>query len=96
MLTLNEISKKAEELYDKFEADYNNQTEPENNIVSELFTDDEIFDILMHELSEPNYEPELLYSQSTGHFDEQTLEQYLSMTDEDGEYIHKFDKEEFI
>ena len=36
MLTLNEISKKAEELYNKFESDYNQKFE------SELFTDDEI------------------------------------------------------
>lgn len=90
MLTLNEISKKAEELYNKFEADYNQKFE------SELFTDDEIIDILIDELSEPNYEPELLYSQHAEHFDEQTLEQYLSMTDEDGEYLHPYNKEEFI
>lgn len=94
MLTLNEISKKAEELYNKFEADYNKQIS--ENSVSELFTDDEIIDILIDELSEPTYEPELLYSQPAGHFDEQTLEQYLSMTDEDGEYLHPYNKEEFI
>lgn len=90
MLTLNELSKKAEELYNKFEADYNQKFE------SELFTDDEIIDILIDELAEPNYEPELLYSQPAEHFDEQTLEQYLSMTDEDGEYLHRYNKEEFI
>ena len=93
MLTLNEISKKAEELYNKFEADYNQKFE---NNTSELFTDDEILDILIDELSEPHYEPELLYSQPAGHFDEQTLEQYLSMVDEDGEYLHPYNKEEFI
>lgn len=93
MLTLNELSKQAEELYNKFESDYSQQSE---NTVSELFTDDEIIDILLDELDEPNYEPELLYSQPAGHFDEQTLEQYLSMTDEDGEYIHPYTKEEFI
>ena len=90
MLTLNEISKKAEELYNKFEADYNQKFE------SELFTDDEIIDILIDELSEPEYEPELLYTQPAGHFDEQTLEQYLSMTDEDGEYLHRYNKEEYL
>ena len=95
-MTLNEISKKAVELYNKFEVDYNSQTEPENNTISTLFTDDEIIDILLSELTEPNYEPELLYSQQAGHFDEQTLEQYLSMTDEDGEYLHPYNKEEFI
>lgn len=63
---------------------------------NDVFTDDEIIDILLHELAEPIYEPELLYSQHTGHFDEQTLEQYLSMTDEDGEYLHPYNKEEFI
>lgn len=31
---------------------------------------------------------ELIYS--TGHFDEQIMDQYYSMTDEDGEYIHKY------
>ena len=45
MLTLNEISKKAEDLYSKFESDYNQKFE------SELFTDDEIIDILIDELS---------------------------------------------
>lgn len=92
MLTLNEISKKAEELYSKFEADYSQKFE---NNTSELFSDDEILDILIDELSEPNYESELLYTQPAGHFDEQTLEQYLSMTDEDGEYLHRYNKEEF-
>lgn len=92
MLTLNEISKKAEELYSRFEADYNQKFE------SELFTDDEIIDILIDELAEPNYESEseLLYTQPAGHFDEQTLEQYLSMTDEDGEYLHPYNKEEYL
>lgn len=93
MLTLNEISKKAEELYNKFESDYNQKFE---NSTSELFTDDEIIDILIDELAKSNYEPELLYTQPAGHFDEQTLEQYLSMTDEDGEYLHRYNKEEFI
>lgn len=92
-MTLNEISKKAEELYNKFEADYNKQI-LENK--SDLFTDDEIIDILLNELAEPIYEPELLYSQQAGHFDEQTLDQYLSMTDEEGEYLHPYNKEEFI
>ena len=90
MLTLNEISKKAEELYNNFESDYNQKFE------SELFTDDEIIDILIDELAEPEYEPELLYTQPAGHFDEQTLEQYLSMTDEDGEYLHRYNKEEYL
>lgn len=31
---------------------------------------------------------ELIYS--TGHFDEQIMDQYYGMTDEDGEYIHKY------
>ena len=39
MLTLNEISKKAEDLYSKFESDYNQKFE------SELFTDDEIIEL---------------------------------------------------
>lgn len=90
MLTLNELSKQAEELYNKFEADYSQKSDDNT---SSLFTDDEILDILLDELSEPNYEPELLYSQPAGHFDEQTLEQYLSMTDEDGEYIHPYNIE---
>jgi hypothetical protein len=31
---------------------------------------------------------ELIYS--TGHFDEPIMDQYYGMTDEDGEYIHKY------
>lgn len=83
----------ANELNRKFNA---GELDTENMNFNNVFTDDEIIDILMHELSEPNDEPEIIYSQPTGHFDEQTLEQYLNATDEDGEWLHPYDKEEFI
>lgn len=81
------------ELNHKFNA---GELDTTNMDFNSVFTDDEILDILLDELTEPTYEPELLYSQPAGHFDEQTLEQYLSMTDEDGEYLHPYNKEEFI
>lgn len=81
------------ELNHKFTA---GELDTTNMNFNSVFTDDEIIDILLNELAESEYEPDLIYSQPAGHFDEQTLEQYLSMTDEDGEYIHKYDKEEFV
>lgn len=63
---------------------------------NDVFTDDEIIDTLMNELVEAECESEIVYSKPTGHFDEQTLFDYLNMTDEDGEYLHSYNKEEFI
>ena len=81
------------ELNNKFNA---GELDTTNMNFNDVFTDDEIIDILLSELAEPNYESELLYSQQAGHFDEQTLFDYLNLTDEDGEYLHPYNKEEFI
>lgn len=74
----------ANELNNLFNAD---EFDLENHVV-----DNEIFDILNDELS--NIDDEIIYS--GGHYDEQTLSQYLDTRDEDGNYLHPYDKEEFI
>lgn len=56
------------------------------------FVDNELFETLNDELTNNN---EVIYS-CGGHYDEQTLDQYYSMTDEDGRYIHPLNEEEFI
>ena len=77
MLTLSELSKQAEELYNKFVDDYN-QTELEDLIP---YTDD--YDL--------EYLDEI--TTKSGHCDEQILDAYLSATDEDGNYIHPYNNE---
>lgn len=74
----------ANELNNLFNAD---EFDLENHVV-----DNEIFDILNNELS--NIDDEIIYS--GGHYDEQTLSQYLDARDEDGNYLHPYNKEEFI
>ena len=56
------------------------------------FVDNEVFETLNNELTNND---EVIYS-CGGHYDEQTLDQYYSMTDEDGRYIHPLVEEEFI
>lgn len=77
MLTLNELSRQAEELYKKFVDDYN-QTELEDLIP---YTDD--YDL--------EYLDETI--RKSGHCDEQILDAYWPATDEDGTYIHHYDVE---
>lgn len=80
MLTLNELSKQAEALYNKFVDDYN-QTELE------------YLDEMQHKLDmlADMDDDEMVYS--TGHCDEQILDAYWSATDEDGDYIHPYNNE---
>lgn len=92
MLTLDELSKQANELYNKFVDDYN-QTELEDLIP---YTDDydlEYLDEMQHKLDmlADMDDDEMVYS--TGHFDEQILDNYWSATDEDGTYIHPYNDE---
>lgn len=78
MITLEELSKKAEELYNKFVNDYE-QRELEDLIP---YTDD--YDL--------EYLDEI--ARKSGHCDEQILNNYWSATDEDGHYIHPYNIEE--
>lgn len=80
MLTLNDLSKQANDLYNKFVDDYN-QTELE------------YLDEMQHKLDmlADMDDDEMVYS--TGHFDEQTLDAYWSAKDEDGAYIHPYNDE---
>lgn len=75
----------ANELNNLFNAD---EFDLENHMI-----DNEIFDILNDELSNID-DDEIIYS--GGHYDEQTLSQYLDARDEDGNYLHPYNKEEFI
>lgn len=75
----------ANELNNLFNAD---EFDLENHVI-----DNEIFDILNDELSNID-DDEIIYS--GGHYDEQTLSQYLDARDEDGNYLHPYNKEEFI
>ena len=77
MLTLKDLSKQAEELYNKFVDDYN-QTELEDLIP---YTDDYDLEYLDETMAK------------SGHCDEQILQNYWSATDEDGTYIHPYDTE---
>lgn len=77
MLTLNELSKQAEELFNKFAKDYD-QMELEDLIP---YTDDYDLDYLDE------------IDRKSGHCDEQILNNYWSATDEDGNYIHPYDTE---
>lgn len=77
MLTLSELSKQANELYNKFVDDYN-QTELEDLIP---YTDD--YDL--------EYLDEIACK--SGHCDEQILDAYWSATDEDGNYTHPYNNE---
>lgn len=75
----------ANELNNLFNAD---EFDLENHVI-----DNEIFDILNDELSNID-DDEIIYS--GGHYDEQTLSQYLDAHDEDGNYLHPYNKEEFL
>lgn len=77
MITLAELSKKAEELYNKFVNDYD-QMELEDLIP---YTDD--YDL--------EYLDEI--ARKSGHCDEQILNNYWSATNEDGSYIHPYNNE---
>lgn len=82
-MSLNEISKHAEELYNDFVSKYGNESLAYlDYIQQELDMMDEIDD------------EDIIYS--GGHYDEQTLSQYLDARDEDGNYLHPYDKEEFL
>ena len=74
----------ANELNNLFNA---NEFDLENHDI-----DNEIFNILNDELS--NIDDDIIYS--GGHYDEQALGQYLDARDEDGNYLHPYNKEEFI
>lgn len=77
MITLEELSKQANELYNKFVNDYE-QRELEDLIP---YTDDydlEYLDEIDHK---------------SGHCDEQILNNYWSATNEDGNYIHPYNNE---
>ena len=56
------------------------------------FDDNNIFETLNDELNK--VDDEIIYS--GGHYDEQTLSQYLDARDEDGNYLHPYNKEEFL
>lgn len=75
----------ANELNNLFNAD---EFDLENHDI-----DNEIFNILNDELSNVD-DDDIIYS--GGHYDEQTLSQYLDAKDEDGNYLHPYNKEEFI
>lgn len=75
----------ANELNNLFNAD---EFDLENHDI-----DNEIFNILNDELSNID-DDDIIYS--GGHYDEQTLSQYLDARDEDGNYLHPYNKEEFI
>lgn len=77
MITLEELSKKANELYNKFVNDYE-QRELEDLIP---YTDD--YDL--------EYLDEI--ARKSGHCDEQILNNYWSAKDEDGNYIHPYRNE---
>ena len=82
-MSLNEISKHAEELYNDFVSKYDDESlayldyiQQELDMMNEIDDDDIIY--------------------SSGHYDEQTLDQYLDARDEDGNYLHPYNKEEFL
>lgn len=75
----------ANELNNLFNAD---EFDLENHDI-----DNEIFNILNDELSNID-DDDIIYS--GGHYDEQALSQYLDARDEDGNYLHPYNKEEFI
>lgn len=56
------------------------------------FEDNNIFETLNDELNK--VDEDIIYS--GGHYDEQTLSQYLDARDEDGNYLHPYNKEEFL
>lgn len=56
------------------------------------FDDNNIFETLNDELNK--VDEDIIYS--GGHYDEQTLSQYLDARDEDGNYLHPYNKEEFL
>jgi len=60
--------------------------------VNDHYEDNNIFETLNDELNK--VDDEIIYS--GGHYDEQTLSQYLDARDEDGNYLHPYNKEEFL
>lgn len=91
-MKLSELSKQAEELYNDFVDNYD-QMELEDLIP---YTDEYDLDYLdemqrkLDMLADMD-DDEMVYS--TGHFDEQALDNYWSTTDEDGNYLHPYDVE---
>lgn len=86
-----DISKQANELYNDFVDNYNQEIE---DLIP--YTDDydlEYLDEMQRKLEmlADMDDDEMVYS--TGHFDEQALDNYWSATDEDGNYIHPYDVE---
>lgn len=63
---------------------------------SDVFTDDAIIDILMSEIDDTDDTDDtddMLYSNLAGHWNESTMWDYLDATDEDGNWLHPYDKE---
>lgn len=60
--------------------------------VNDHYEDNNIFETLNDELNK--VDEDIIYS--GGHYDEQTLSQYLDARDEDGNYLHPYNKEEFL
>lgn len=60
--------------------------------INDHYEDNNIFETLNDELNK--VDDEIIYS--GGHYDEQTLSQYLDARDEDGNYLHPYNKEEFL
>lgn len=60
--------------------------------INDHYEDNNIFETLNDELNK--VDDEIIYS--GGHYDEQTLSQYLDACDEDGNYLHPYNKEEFL
>lgn len=96
MLTLSELSKQANDLYNKFVDDYEQTVNIDEIEDSIPYTDDydlEYLDEMQRKLDmlADMDDDEMVYS--TGHFDEQALDSYWSATDEDGSYMHPYDVE---
>lgn len=60
--------------------------------INDHYEDNNIFETLNEELNK--VDEDIVYS--GGHYDEQTLSQYLDARDEDGNYLHPYNKEEFL
>lgn len=60
--------------------------------INDHYEDNNIFETLNDELNK--VDEDIIYS--GGHYDEQTLSQYLDARDEDGNYLHPYNKEEFL
>lgn len=60
--------------------------------LNDHYEDNNIFETLNDELNKAD--DEIIYS--GGHYDEQILSQYLDARDEDGNYLHPYNKEEFL